>query len=535
MNLIRLQCIAAAALIAALPRLAAADFNVKSFGATGDGHTIDSPAINRAIEAAAAAGGGTVILPAGGTYASYSIHLRSHVDIVIEAGATLLAAQPQAGRGYDAAEPNANDPYEDFGHSHWHNALLWGERVHDIAIRGPGRIYGFGLSRGRGGWTRDQTPEERAAHITPPTVALLHVHPTAAFGYPNAKDSLPDGVGDKAISLRECADVTLRDLTIYHGGHFGILATGDSNLTIENLTIDTNRDGMDIDSCHNVRVSDCTVNTPYDDGICLKSDYALGSNRACEEIAVTNCHVSGFLEGSVIAGTYRRSPKFSPTGRIKLGTESNGGYVNIAISNCTFQYCRGLALEEVDGGPLEDVAITNLTMRDIVNAPIYIRLGRRNRGPEGTPTGDIRRVVISNIVASNVDRRASSMILGLPGRSIEDLTLSNIRILYQGGGTAAQTAINPPELETGYPEPRNHGIMPAYGFYIRHVKGIALHDIDLATETPDARPAIELVDVAGAQLDRIQAEHADGQPPVVLRDVTGFSAHEVAGLPNTAD
>lgn len=538
MKTIATACFAAGILAAALPRLAAATYDVKSFGATGDGRTIDSPAINRAIDAAAAHGGGTVVLPSGGTYASYSIHLQSNVTLVIEAGATLLAAEPKLGAAdseYDPPEPNSpNDEYEDFGHSHWHNSLIWGERLHDVEILGPGRIYGFGLSRGAHGRLRDQTPEERRQHIPAPAAPLATTGPKGPFGYPNPKDSLPAGIGDKAIALKECANVILRDLTIYHGGHFGILATGDDNLSIENLTIDTNRDGMDIDSCRDVRVDDCIVNSPYDDGICLKADYALGRLAGCDNVAVTNCQVSGFVEGTVIAGTYREGPpNFDPTGRIKLGTEATGGYRNIVISNCTFDYCRGLALEEVDGAAMDDIAITNLTMRHIANSAIYVRLGERNRGPEGTTTGEARRIVISNVIGYDIDPRYSSIIAGSPGHDIEGLTLSNIRLEYRGGGTAAWARKQPPELLRGYPEPRYHGIMPAYGFFIRHVRDVAFHDIDLSTEQPDARPPFVLEDVAQASFDRIRAEHEAGVPVFVLHQVSDFENRGVVGMPDS--
>ena len=162
-----------------------------------------------------------------------------------------------------------------------------------------------------------------------------------------------------------CRNVDIKDITIFHGGWFGILATGVDNLTISNIKLDTNRDGMDIDCCRNVHVSDCSVNSPHDDGICLKSSFGLGFARATENVTITNCEVSGFEEGSFLDGTFKRTVK-DPTGRIKFGTESNGGFKNITISNCVFNYCRGLALETVDGALLEDVTITNITMRDII-------------------------------------------------------------------------------------------------------------------------------------------------------------------------
>ena len=119
-------------------------FDVRKYGAKGDGKALDSPAINKAIDAAAAAGGGTVLFPAG-TYRSFSIRLKSNVALYLDQGATILAADPRDGDGkYDLPEPNQWDQYQDFGHSHWRNSLIWGENLENISILGPGRIWGKG-------------------------------------------------------------------------------------------------------------------------------------------------------------------------------------------------------------------------------------------------------------------------------------------------------------------------------------------------------------------------------------------------------
>ena len=357
---------------ATVPPPAATLYNVRDYGATGDGRGLDTEAINRTIATAAAAGGGAVYFPAG-TYACYSIHLQSNIALYLAAGSTILAADPPAAGqpgGYDAPEPNpGNDRWEDFGHSHWHNSLIWGDGLENVAILGPGRIFGRGLSRGFG--RKDLLPGEPR----PPRPAFTRpAGPIADPGYPNPRDTLPAGVGNKSIALKNCRNVILRDFTIYHGGHFGILATGTDNFTIDNLKIDTNRDGMDIDCCQEVRISNCTVNSPADDGICLKSSYGLGYARPCKDLTITGCQVSGFLEGTLLDGT-RKVGQRGGTGRIKFGTEGNGGFQNIAISNCVFDSCLGLALETVDGALLEDIAVSNITMRNIVDAPIFLRLG----------------------------------------------------------------------------------------------------------------------------------------------------------------
>jgi polygalacturonase len=282
------------------------------------------------------------------------------------------------------------------------------------------------------------------------------------------------------------------------------------------------------------------VNSPYDDGICLKSDYSLGFARACENITIVNCQVSGYDNGTLLDGTYQRKQVYNnaganagPTGRLKFGTESNGGFKNITISNVLFDYCRGLALETVDGGLLEDVSISNVTMRDIQNAPIFLRLGSRLRAPEGTPTGALRRVSLSNFVVYNADPRYASIISGVPGHDIEDVKLNNIRISYAGGGTRAQAALEPKEEEKGYPEPRMFGDIPAYGFFIRHVKGIELNDVHISYVKEDMRPAFHLQDVKDVEFDHVRAQHAEGVPLFVLKSVEDFGVRNSPGIADT--
>lgn len=254
---------------------AAGVYNVRTFGAKGDGESLDTPAINKAIETAAAAGGGTVRFPAG-NYLSVSIRLKSNITLYLDQGATIVAAEPSKGFKYDPPEPNPWDAYQDFGHSHWHNSLIWGENLENVSILGPGRIWGKGLVRSGG---QSRTPEQNAA-----LNQARAREPVRPFGYPNPRDAVESGWGNKAISLKLSRNVLIRDISILHGGHFAILATGVDNLTIDNVKIDTNRDGIDIDACRNVRISNCSINSPFDDAICPKGSFALGFARATENV-----------------------------------------------------------------------------------------------------------------------------------------------------------------------------------------------------------------------------------------------------------
>jgi polygalacturonase len=479
-------------------------FDIRTYGAVGDGKTVDSSAINKAIEAAAAAGGGTVLVPAG-TWLAFSIRLKSHVALCLAQGATILAADsplPGAttgynGGSYDAAEPNtAWDAYQDYGHNHWHNSLLWGEDINDISITGPGLIYGKGLSFGASGAARGNYPIFKAEQA---------------------------GVGNKAIALKNCRNVIFRDFSILKGGHFGLLLTGVDNLTIDNLKIDTDRDGMNIDCCRNVHVSNCTVNSPWDDGICPKSSYALGYNRATENVTITNCYVTGNYElGTVLDGTFKKfadDAHVPRTGRIKCGTESNGGFKNITISNCVFDGCDGLALESEDGALCEDITISNITMRDICTAPIFMRLGSRLRGPkEGTKVGTMQRILINNLVSYNANSRLCSILSGIPYYAIKHIKLSNIYQQHVGGASRDSVAIRPPEFENKYPDPGMFGPMPSQGFYLRHIRNLEMSHVEIQAMRPDPRPSFFLDDVNRA--DFISVTAPTGIPAFHLKKVT---------------
>jgi polygalacturonase len=485
-------------------------FDVRSFGATGDGKTIDSPAINAAIEAASAAGGGTVVFPAG-VYACFSIRLKSFVVLFLEQGATVLAADsplPGQSTGYmggsdDAAEPNtAWDAYQDYGHNHWHNSLLWGEDIHDFGIFGPGLIWGKGLSHGGGKQARGNYPVFRAEQA---------------------------GVGNKAIALKNCHNAIFSDFSLLKGGHFALLLTGVDNITIDNLKIDTDRDGIDIDCCKNVRVSNCTVNTPWDDAICPKSSLALGYARATENVTIANCYVSGYYElGSVLDGTFK---KYGPdviggwtfrNGRIKCGTESNGGFKSITIANCIFEGSHGLALETVDGAAIEDIAVTNITMRDSIGSPFFLRLGARLRGPkESTKVGTLKRVVMANI-SSYAATPLCSEICGTPGHMIEDIKISDVYLHQSGGADSEAANRRPPERDDAYPEPTMFGDLPATGLFVRHARNLEISNLEVMTETADARPAFWLMDVDGADFFRVKVPRNSTAPAFRLLNVNEF-------------
>jgi len=474
-------------------------FNVRDFGAKGDGHSLDHLAINKAIESCAKAGGGTVLVPAG-IYLCGSIHLKSNINLLIDAGATILGAGPEK-NAYDKSEEFADTAYQDGGHTYFHNSLIWGEHLNNVSITGRGKIDGGGMTN------KDHE------YLGNPTGGSI-------------------GTGDKAVALKLCRNVLIRDVIMFHGGHFAILLTGCDLVTLDNLTIDTDRDGIDIDCCSNTLVSNCRVNSPHDDAICPKSSFALNKPWVTENLVITNCEVSGYVEGTLLDG--RRIPAKAgwSNGRIKFGTESNGGFRNCVVSNCTFRNCNGLALEEVDGGTMENIIVTNITMSDISHYPIYVTLGRRNRGPKATThIGTVRNIFISNILVTGADSLSGIQITGTVGYPLENITLQNINVQYKGGGTKEQGLKAFPELARGYPEPFLLGANPAYGLFARHVIGLHLFNISFTTINHDQRPAFIAQDIDGLEIDRFKIPANDGNTQFKFEGVQHTEIDHAAWLP----
>lgn len=449
------------------------------------GARLATDAINAAIAHAHARGGGEVVLPAG-RHLSFSIRLLSGVTLKLEEDCVLEAADPaRHGGAYDPAEPNPYDLWQDFGHSHWRNSLIWGEDLEDVAILGPGRIDGAGLTReGPGSRWKRQAGEFPLSMAGLSAEAMAELSP--------ALEAMA-GLGNKAIALKRVKRARIEGLTIYRGGHFAVLATGCEDLVLRDLTVDTNRDGLDIDACRDVLVTGCRINTPNDDAIVLKSSLALGEPIPTERVTIEHCEVSGFDLGTMLDGTFGRTQQLAPdqdrvTGRIKLGTESNGGFKDVTIRDCRFVRSRGLALEVVDGGMMENIVAERLHLSEVTTAPIFLRVGDRRRGPEGTPLGSMRGIVLRDIEAFDVLPDYAATVAGLPDSPIRKVTLSNVRLSYRGGGPAEWAERRPGDLPEAYPEPSMFGPSPAYGLWARHVEDLAIENLTIETATPDARP-----------------------------------------------
>jgi len=429
-------------------------FNVQEFGAAATGQVLDTKALQSAIDAASQSGGVVYFPP--GTYLTGTLILKSHVTLHLEAGAVVLGSTNLA--DYPPIQP-ALRSYTDV---YTNQSLIYGENLEDVSLQGGGTLNGQGAS-----FKRVQRYGNRPYQIR--MVSCRHVH---------------------------VANLTLLDSPMWVQHYLAC-----EDVLIQGLTVhsrcNTNNDGIDIDACERVRISGCEISSG-DDAIVLKSTV----DRPCRDVTVTNCVLS------------------SECNALKLGTESVGGFENISITNCTVHDTNlaGIALESVDGGVLENVTVSNIVMRN-VKCPIFLCLGNRARPVyEGAPKpglGSFRNVMISDVQAIGADA-VGCAIVGLPERALENITLANIRIQSLGGGTPTEASRTIPELPAHYPEYKMFGVLPAAGFYCRHVKNLRLLDMQVAFAHEDSRPSLVCEDAADLHISDFSAPNSN--PVIVLRD-----------------
>ncbi len=422
-------------------------YDVRDFGARPDGRTLCTRAIQDAIDKCVERGGGTVYLPPG-DFLSGTILLKSGVTLHLDTRCTLLGSINL--RDYPVTVPG----YRSYTDNYTEKSLIYGEKLERIAITGRGTIDGQG----------------------------------AAFKGPYK-------VRPYMIRLIECRDVvvegvTIRDSPMWVQHYLACEDVRISGITVKSH-VNQNNDGIDIDSCSRVVITGCNVDSG-DDAIVLKSTSA----RPCKDVVVSGCVLR------------------SACNALKMGTESNGGFQNIVMTGCTIYDTRlaGVALEIVDGGTMDRVVVSDLTMTG-VGAPLFVRLGNRARpfkeDMDKPALGVMRNVTISNIEATGANPTGCA-IAGLPEAKIENLTLSNLRLSFAGGGTAEEAAQPVAENPDKYPEYSMFGRLPAYGLYCRHVHGLKLVNVQLQLAGDDKRHAVTLDDVKGATIDGLEASSSAG-------------------------
>ncbi len=469
------------------------NFYITDFGAVGDGSTLNTRAIQAAIDSCARSGGGRVWFPAG-TFLSGTLYLKDNVTLYLDIGATLLASVNIEDYPLNVCDaPSYSDSYVA-------RALIWGENLANVGIIGRGKIDGQGAK------FRDKkpTPEEWKE--------LVSFFKDTTRYRPQARYINRPYI----IRLISCRNILVEGITMINSPMWMQQYLNCDLLTIKNITVNNhgahNNDMMDIDGCRNVIISGCHGDTD-DDGITIKST----GPWPTENVVISNCLISSFCNA------------------IKMGTESSGGFRNITISNCVIRpstapdkiYGRaeglaGIALEIVDGGTLDGVAIYNISIVG-TTAPIFIRLGDRGRtykpNMPAPPVGVLRNVVISNIVATGAGDAGCS-ITGVPGHAVENVTLSNIKIHFVGGGARELSEAIVPENEKKYPESTMFGVLPAYAFFSRHVNGLTFRDVTLSYEQPEQRPVLIVDDVQNLKIDNLSAQTATEAPAqMVVRNV----------------
>jgi hypothetical protein len=440
-------------------------FNVVDFGAVGDGITLNTIALQRAVDKCAEEGG-TVLVPSG-KFLTGSVELKSNVELYLQRGAVILGSP----RLSDYAEHTpALRSYNDVFLKH---SVFYAERQSNIALRGEGVL------DGQGGKFSVLSNEKPAKYRNRPFL----------------------------IRFVECTTVTVENVVMQNSAMWMQQYLACDNLRIRGITVfnhaNKNNDMMDIDGCSNVVISDCIGDTD-DDGITLKST----CGRITENVTITNCVLSSHCNA------------------LKTGTESVGGFRNIVVSNIvikpstvdsTISGARngncGIALTLVDGGVLDGIAISNVVI-DGPRVPLFIRLGNRARLPyAGAPiphVGSVKNISLSNIIAKNAGAIGCS-ITGIPGYDVEHVSLENIRIAF-AGGVGKRPPETPKEMEDQYPESTMWGDLPAYGFFLRHVRGLTISGLHLSYDRDDVRPPLVLNDVKEIRIDGLDpsvSQHAD--------------------------
>jgi polygalacturonase len=412
-----------------------------------------------------------VVFPAG-EYVLSTVFLKSGVRIEVTEDALLLGSLDFS--DYAPHEPVDYPLYQDASHSFFHTSMFVAENCTDIAVTGDGTI------DMRSVWDDE-----------------------------NVRDMAHRGA--KCIALKNCRGVEIAGLDIQNVTDLAVYFAGCEDVEVHHLTLRVYIDGISPDNCRNVRIHDCDIESG-DDGIVFKSSYTLNRLGVCEDIRVWNCNVR------------------SRCNALKFGTETNGGFQNILLEDIRVFDVRiaGIAIESVDGAIVDGITIRNVKMRN-VNAPIFVHVGRRMRGPEGRQIGKIKNVTLENITAEGPyepyeivawnyfsykagdnyqypwvfgvaesfddtkagnteksDWQMTSNVCGLPGHLLENITIRNVYLKLDGGVQSYKREV--PEEAQDYPEVYVYGrILPAKGIYFRHINGLTLDNVRVETYRDDKR------------------------------------------------
>ncbi len=448
-------------------------WDVYAQGAKGDGKTKDTEAIQKAIDICHSAGGGRVYLH-NGKFLSGTIYLKSNVTLHIESGAMLL------GSAQVDDYPITSSKYPSYsGDFVTNKMLIYAEDAHNISIIGNGVIDGQG-------------DDFDGPYLFP-----------SFSGRP------------RIIHFRGCENIQIRDITLKNSGSWVQSYQSCKNMVIDGITVDSrenadiekprfyaqrgrNTDGLDLVDCEKVRISNSYINSG-DDGICLKS---FSPDQACRDITITNCIVTTNASG------------------IKIGTETSGTFEDITITNCTVYDTRidALSIMTVDGARIERISMSNISLRNIKGSAIFIRQGNRNRPYRKNAEINephLRDILFENIQGSGISSNQGCSITGLKTALVENVVLRNINLDFEGGKLADESLRTIPEKEEAYPNGLTFGTLPAYGFYIRHVKNIVLDNVQLSYDKEDQRPAVICENTESLRINSLRAVSSLKTPAMI--------------------
>jgi len=455
--------------------LFAQDYNILNYGAKADGKIFNTQSIQSAIDAANKNGGGRVIIPEG-IFLTGSIILKSNVELHLEEKAVLLGSTKR-------------DDYKKL--NRW-RALILADNQNNISITGKGKIDGQG--------------RRLALNID----SLFYIGQLDSASY-NFADKRPSHlVRPQLIEFVNCKNIVVKNISLCNAACWVQTYDQCSNILLDSVTVNSdaywNNDGIDIQDCHNARITNCTINSA-DDGICLKSQ---STEHYCDSIYIANCSVR------------------SSASAIKFGTVSHGGFKNVTIENIKIHdtFRSAIAIECVDGGVIENVLVDKINAVNTGNA-IFIRLGDRNKTRDA---GVLKNVTIKNMKVQVAFGRPDSdyeirgpelpffhntfpsSITGIPNHPVENLTLENIEIIYPGRGNDGLANMplsrldSVPEYAAAYPEFSMFGELPAWGFYVRHVDGLTMKNIKLSISSSDYRPAIVFDDAKNLNIEKMNID-----------------------------
>jgi polygalacturonase len=452
-------------------------YDVKDYGAKGNGSTNDSGAIDKAITAANAAGGGTVRFTSGNYKSANTVHLKSNVTIQLDSGATITGSSADS---YDKAESNEWDDYQDYGHSHFHDAMFYGDKLTNIGFTGAGTIDGGG---------------------------------NLITGNPKS------GEADKILSLTHCDGLTVSGIKLRRGGHFAALINGCTNVVSDKLTIDSasDRDGWNIISTTNVTITNVTI-AANDDALVFKSDYALGAKLPNGNVTVNNAKLSAVCCNALM-----------------FGSETCGDFTGYQFSDITITgaHKSGIGIVSMDGAKISDVHYRNITMSGTYS-PIMMKIGTRKRCGNKPGVGSISGITFDNITGTHTGTNFSPTIWGADStHRVSDVTFTGVHLNVPGGNGTAGTGV-PSNDATDY-NPKSIGTRPSYGWYVHYASGLKFVDSSVEFAKDDGRPASIVNNSSDITFDHFTAEKGSKSPfDVGFQTVTGYCVKDSATTSGSA-